>query len=63
MTNHALVLKAFDHLACTVNHVNTLIPAVQRLGPTAEHLARQLVEQAINDGVLTMDSLGEVRKA
>lgn len=63
MTNNAIVLAAFDQLGGSVNHVQALIAAVRRTSPMADELARQLIDRAIKDGVLTIDSIGEVRKA
>ena len=63
MTNTEIVLDAFDSMGGSMQHNKALIFAISQRFKVAETLAIQLVEQAISDGVLTMDSIGEVRKA
>lgn len=63
MTNNEIVLDAFDALGGSVNHNKALIAAICRRCTVGESLAAQLVEQALKDGVITMDAVGEIRKA
>lgn len=63
MTNNEIVLDAFDTLGGSSNHNSALIAAICRRSTVSAVLAAQLVEQAINDGVITIDALGEIRKA
>lgn len=62
MTNHEAVMNAFDQLGGSGNHIQALIAAVRGAGPLADELARQLIQLAIADGLLTIDATGQVRK-
>jgi hypothetical protein len=62
MTNTEIVVKAFDHLGGSVNHNKALISAISQMFTVSEAAATQLVELAIADRVLVMDSIGEIRK-
>ena len=63
MTNNEIVLDAFASLGGSVSHNKALIAAIVRRHTVNVTLAAQLVDQAIKDGVLTVDALGEVRKS
>lgn len=62
MPNNEIVLDAFDALGGSVNHNKAVIAAISRRNSINETLATQLLEQAIRDGVVTKDSIGEIRK-
>lgn len=62
MTNTEIVLATFDKMGGTMQHNKALIFAISQQHKIHESLALQLVEQAIRDGVLTIDAIGEVRK-
>lgn len=62
VTNTEIVMKAFDHLGGSVNHNKALISTISQMFIVSEVAAAQLVELAIANGVLVMDSIGEIRK-
>lgn len=62
MTNNEIVLKVFDHLGGSVNHNKAVISAISQMFTLSQVAATQLVELAIADKVLVMDSIGELRK-
>lgn len=61
MTNTEIVLDTFRAMGGSTQHNKALIFAISQRHKIAENLALQLVQQAIQDSVLTIDSIGEVR--
>lgn len=62
MTNQEIVLAAFDKLGGTVHHNKALISAISDMFSISKVAATELVELAISDGVLSMNSIGELRR-
>ena len=63
MTNREVVLKAFDEMGEGAVPRVALVHAISQRQVVNEVLATQLVDQAVKDGLLTVDPLGIVRKA
>lgn len=63
MTNHEHVLTTFDEFGDKVVPIRALEAAMVKMWPMADVLARQLIQIALADGVITMDGHGDIRRA
>jgi hypothetical protein len=63
MTNNEIVLETFDAMGGSVQHNKALMFGISKRLAVSEALAIQLIEIAIDEGKLTIDSIGQVRRA